>query len=217
MLIDILLLDKNVAIFGGGKEATFKLKKILDDIPNVTVVSQAFSNEILDISRKETRVNLVEFDLNSDLERLVNLIPRPDIAIIATDDPHINRKMNEFTRGLGAMVCVVDTPELCDFAMPAIAKFGESVRVGISTRGSSPAMASVIRKKIEATITEMDLLQIKLQEHVRKIGKDHIANFEDRKKALYEVIENKEVNSLLEMNQYDDAKRIAEAIILSRE
>ena len=78
-------------------------------------------------------------------------------------------------------------------------------------------MASVIRKKIEATITEMDLLQIRLQEHVRKIGKDHIANFEDRKKALYEVIENKEVNSLLEMNQYDDAKRIAEAIILSRE
>ncbi|MCZ6648384.1 MAG: bifunctional precorrin-2 dehydrogenase/sirohydrochlorin ferrochelatase [Thaumarchaeota archaeon] len=216
MLIDILLSGKNVAIFGGGKEATFKVQKILDDIPSVTVVSRAFSSEILDISRKESGVSLVEFDLNSDLARLVNLIPRPDIAIIATDDTKLNRKLNDFTRGLGAMVCVVDTPELCDFAMPAIAKFGESVRVGISTRGNSPAMASVIRKKIEATITEMDLLQIRLQEHVRKIGKDHIANFEDRKKALYDVIENKEVNSLLEKNQYDDAKRIAEAIILSR-
>ena len=77
-------------------------------------------------------------------------------------------------------------------------------------------MASVIRKKIDATITEMDLLHIRLQEHIRKIGKDHIAKFEDRKQALYEIIENKQVNLLLEENKYDEARRLAEAMILNK-
>ena len=69
--------------------------------------------------------------------------------------------------------------------MPAIAKI-EDVRVAISTGGSSPAMASIIRQKIEKMnctgqckcITHQDLLQIKLQSQIRKLTRELIEAFD---------------------------------------
>ena len=212
MLIDLLLSGKDVVIFGGGKEATFKVKKVLDDNPKLIVISRTFSDEIREIA-KNNSINLIEFDLGGDLSGLKGKIQNLDVAIVATDNADLNMKVSDFAREFDALVCVVDTPDLCDFAMPAIAKLGD-IRVGISTNGKSPAMAAVIRRRIESTITETDLLHIKLQEHVRQIGKHHIENFDDRKKVLYKIIDDRRIDDLLREKKFEEAKVLAENMIM---
>ena len=115
---------------------------------------------------------------------------------------------------------MIDRPHLNDFDMPAIAKI-EDVRVAISTGGSSPAMASIIRQKIEKMnctgqckcITHQDLLQIKLQSQIRKLTRDLIEGFDSRKEILYTIIHNEKIKFLLENNQMDKAIEYAERMI----
>ena len=61
------------------------------------------------------------------------------------------------------MVYAVDNPALSDFILPAVAQVGD-VKVAVSTGGKSPAMARVLRERIEKLVTPEDLLEIELQE-----------------------------------------------------
>ena len=60
------------------------------------------------------------------------------------------------------MVYSVDNPALSDFILPAVAQVGD-VKIAVSTSGKSPAMAKVLRERIEKMITPEDLLEIQLQ------------------------------------------------------
>jgi uroporphyrin-III C-methyltransferase/precorrin-2 dehydrogenase/sirohydrochlorin ferrochelatase len=54
-------------------------------------------------------------------------------------------------RAAGVPVNVADQPELCDFVMPAIIRRGD-VAIGISTGAAAPALARLIRERIERVL-----------------------------------------------------------------
>jgi precorrin-2 dehydrogenase/sirohydrochlorin ferrochelatase len=114
------------------------------------------------------------------------------------------------------MVYVVDNPSMSDFILPAIAKVGEVI-IAISTSGKSPAMAKVLRQRVERMITQEDLLQIKLQNHAREILKQRIPEQKDRKKILYKILKDNQVKKLLKEEKFDEAQEVARRIIESHE
>ena len=61
--------------------------------------------------------------------------------------------------------------------MPAVARIGD-VKIAVSTSGKSPAVAKLLRERIEKMVTAEDLLEIQLQSHVRSILKEQIPDVE---------------------------------------
>src|SRR6185503_9466198 len=84
-----------------------------------------------------------------------------------------DRAAAETARAAGVPVNVADQPDLSDFIMPAIVRRGD-VAIGISTGGASPALARLVRERIER------VLPARLGELARFAGK-----LRDRVKALF--------------------------------
>ena len=217
MLVDLKIKDKQIIIVGGNGEVELKTKKLIDAKANITIISNQFTNELVKLE-SENIIRTIKKDFLDSIEIIRNIMPYA--VFISTENEDIDRKIAISARNLGALVNVIDRPHLNDFDMPAIAKI-EDVRVAISTGGSSPAMASIIRQKIEKMnctgqckcITHQDLLQIKLQSQIRKLTRELIEGFDSRKEVLYTIIHNEKIKFLLENNQMDKAIEYAERII----
>ncbi len=210
LLIDILLEGQQALVVGGGKVGERKTLQLLDAGAKITVVSKEFTEELVDLSRRGN-VNLERAEVSEGY--IVGLKFQPKVVIVALDDMSLNKKIAEEARSIGALVSVVDDPAISDFAMPAVAKVGD-IRIGVSTRGSSPAMAGVIRRRVEKMITKKDLLQVELQKYARTLAKKHISSHEERRKVLSSIIENGEVGSFLEDGKMDEARNLAKNIII---
>lgn len=211
MLIDLYLKDKDVVVFGGGDEAELKVLKILDDDAKVTVVSKAFTKSILSLAKKG-KIRIIRHDLKDGYASLKDYLGKPYVVYLATDDVKLNRLGVDFAKSLGAMVCVVDTPELCDFAMPAIAKIG-NVRIGITTGGRSPIIAKLLRQRIENILTEEDLAHLELQEYARKKIRPKMSEFSSRKKFLWKIVEDDKIQSLIKEHKIQQAKMLIDRMV----
>ena len=123
-----------------------------------------------------------------------------------TTDRSLNRKIVEKARKMKSYAYASDDPEISDFSHPSVINIADTVQVGISTGGSSPAMARKIRLKMESflkkNISSDDIYQIKLQKFARFEAKKVISTQLDRKKFLYSVINDKRVKELLKEGKY---------------
>ncbi|MFQ6135508.1 MAG: bifunctional precorrin-2 dehydrogenase/sirohydrochlorin ferrochelatase [Nitrososphaerales archaeon] len=210
MLIDILIEGQKALVVGGGKVGGRKTLQLLDAGAEVTVVSKEFTEKLLDLS-KVGDVNLERVEVDEGF--IAGLKFKPKVVIVALDDRLLNKKIAEEARSIGALVSVVDDPSISDFAMPAVAKVGD-IRIGVSTRGSSPAMAGIIRRRVEKVITKKDVLQVELQKYARSLAKKYIPSPKERRKVLHSIIDNSEVARLLEGGKMDEARDLVKKIII---
>jgi siroheme synthase-like protein len=209
MLIDLDLKEKQAVILGGGTEAELKAIKLADSGASITVVARRFTNGLRALS-KAGKVRLVRRDPSRPGPLLEKLKPR--VLFISTGKPALDAELAGLGRSRGILLCVVDAPQHNDFNMPAIARVG-GVRVAISTGGRSPAVAKVLRKRIEKVIRREDLLQIELQGSIREaIGRAANSRGE-RKRLVYEIIEDAETARLLREGDLKGAKARASEII----
>ena len=209
MLIDLDLKQKRAVVLGGGSEAELKAVKLLDAGASTTVVARRFTKGLKALSQTGG-VRLIEKDPRN-AEALVRGI-RPRVLFISTGEPQLDEDLASLGRSLGILICVVDNPQLNDFNMPALAKVG-TLRIAISTGGKSPAMAKMLRKRVEEMIRPEDLLQLELQESIRgRIGSS-LGGHAARKRLVYQVIRDGEVTRLLKANDLPGAKARAARII----
>ena len=73
------------------------------------------------------------------------------LAYVATDDPAVSRAVHEEATARGIWLNVADQPALCGFLAPAVVRRGE-LTVAVSTNGASPAMARLVRERLEAEL-----------------------------------------------------------------
>ena len=207
MILDINLLGKSVVIVGGGAEAYRKILSFLDAHAKVLVVNTDFIDNI-QVLHQLGKIDLAEKDI-TDAEAFINgLSPKPDLLVAVTNDNNLNRQLATQAKAAGCMVYGQDNPAVSDFMFPALAKIAD-VKIAVSTSGKSPSMARVLRKRIEKTITEEDLLQIQLQEYIRPILKQKISEQKIRKIVLSEILEDHHIQKLLKKGNFADAKQLA--------
>jgi precorrin-2 dehydrogenase/sirohydrochlorin ferrochelatase len=207
MLVDFKLNGKCVVVVGGGSEGYRKTMDFVDEGAKILVVSKTFSNEVAKLG-EEGKVCLQK-ETVEDAETFVNSFdPKPYLFVAVTDDPVLNAQLIKAARALGFLVYAPDNPAVSDLILPAVAKIGD-VKVAISTGGKSPAMARLLRQKIEKMIKPQDLVQIQLQSQLREDLKKQVADQKTRKKLLYMVLEDATVKKLLEAGQLSQAQERA--------
>jgi precorrin-2 dehydrogenase/sirohydrochlorin ferrochelatase len=95
------------------------------------------------------------------------------LVFAATDDPDLNRSVASDAVDLGILCNMATEPELGSFIVPSVFERG-SLSIAISTSGLSPAVAKLLREKLEQEIgPEWDFfvqLLGKLRQHFKSRG-----------------------------------------------
>lgn len=211
MLVDLKLTGRNILIVGGGAVGGRKASKFLQESSNVTVASKDFASKLKKLSQ-EGKVRLVKVDVHSNADSVGQLLSNADIIVAATNDRRLNERIASRARELKAWVCAVDDPLNSDLCSPATANIG-GIQIAIYTGGKSPAMAGILRRKIEKVISQEDVLQVELQGYARGIVKARIPDKELRKKVLHRIVRDKNVKSMLKRGLFEEAKILAKKII----
>ncbi len=129
-------------VVGAGPVAARKVQELLDAGASVRVIAPAASTEFGRFSG-EPLVTLVAREWReSD-------IARARVVVAATDDPLLNARIARAAQSSGALVNVVDRPELCTFYSMAVVRRG-SLAIGITTGGACPGLAARLRRELEA-------------------------------------------------------------------
>jgi len=211
MLVDLALNDKDALIIGRGKEVEIRARQFLAEKANVSILSDAVTKKSLLSNSIGTRLIIYPGGLAS-WKRVVGGA-RPFVTVISTGDLNLDEEIAKSAHTVSNLVYVVDRPHLNDLNMTGVAKLGD-IRVAVSTKGMSPAMSGVLRRKIESLIEPEDILQVKLQGEVRDSLKKSIEDPALRKKVVYKLIRDRRISSMLQSDKFEDARRRALELIM---
>ncbi|HSA97530.1 MAG TPA: NAD(P)-dependent oxidoreductase, partial [Candidatus Nitrosotenuis sp.] len=135
----------------------------------------------------------------------------PLLAMAATDDRELNRKIVQKAKEKGCYAYASDDPEFSDFAHPSVINIEDTVQIAISTGGRSPAMARKIKMKAEKIFKEIidkeDIYQIRLQKIARDMAKEKIPTTPERKKFLYSILNNNKIKQLIKEGNLQTAQK----------
>ncbi len=166
-------------IVGGGNVGLEKLTALLNNSPDagITLIGKDIHPNIKILANTTPNLILKERAFAP------NDLQNKDIAIIATNDPHENKKIHQLTKKNKILVNVADTPALCDFYLGSIVRKG-NLKIAISTNGKSPTLAKRLRETFTAVFPDEinDVLQ-----NLREIRDELKGNFDYKVKKLNEI------------------------------
>ncbi len=207
MIVDLNLTGKHVIVIGGGVEGSRKVRGLLGQNCKITVVSERLNSYLEELS-DEKKIEVIKMKIkdSSILDRYNDIF----LVLAATDDKELNRKIVEKGRYKKAFVYAADDPPVSDFSYASIINIEEVMQVAISTYGKSPIMARKLRIKAERilrrTIKHSDIENTKLQEFARNAARPRIKTVTERKRYLYSLINNKNIQNLINENKIEEAK-----------
>ena len=112
------------------------------------------------------------------------------LVIAATDSEAVNREVSELCHARQLPVNVVDNPELCSFIVPSIID-RSPVQIAVSTGGSSPVLARLLRARLESAIPSAYGRLAALVESFRDKVKARFDNVNARRKFWEEVLQGR--------------------------
>lgn len=139
------LKNRPCLVVGGGEIAARKVALLLQAGADVTVVAPELGPTLAQCAQ-EGRISYRKGRFApEDMPR------NCAVVVAATDQGEVNRQVSEIAQSRNIPVNVVDHPELCSFIMPAIID-RSPVIIAVSTGGSSPVLARLLRARLESTI-----------------------------------------------------------------
>jgi len=139
------LRGRTVLLIGGGEAALPKLALLRRAGARVRLVARHLDGIIGQAVREDRMIAWIEESLAAQH------FEDAALAIDASGDDLVNRASVRLARAAAVPINVVDRPELCDFILPAILDRSPIV-VAVSTGGLAPAVARLIRQRLETAI-----------------------------------------------------------------
>ena len=171
--IFIHIKNRPCLVVGGGSIAARKVALLRKAQADVTVVSPELCAELQKLNDEQHISHISREFEEFDLETCV-------LVIAATNQRVVNQRVSELANQLRLPVNVVDNPDLCSFIMPSIIDRSPVV-IAVSTGGSSPVLARLIRTKLEGSIPSAYGRLAKLVEGFRDKVKTAFPNVESRR------------------------------------
>lgn len=137
----LTMTDRRVVILGGGEQATQKCRLMLKTEAEIEVFAPTLDVELLALSDAGRIVHRTG-PITVDVLRGAGLV------FVGTGCPGIDAALHAIAAEAGALVNVVDQPDLCDAITPAIVD-RDPVVVAIGTEGTAPVLARHIKTSLE--------------------------------------------------------------------
>ena len=213
MIIDLNLENKKIVIIGAGNEAEKRIKSLLNQNCNITVISDSANKQITKWAKiKKIKSKKQKIENTKFISEL-----KPDIIITTTNDKKLNQKIIDHSKKKRIIAYSSDNPDESDFSNPAIIDFEKMIQIAIFTGGKSPAMSKEIKMKLETIlekiITKEDIAQIKIQKNSRKLAKEIIPTQFERKECLRSIITDNHIDQLIKDGQIKKAEKRAIEIV----
>ena len=207
MIVDLNLAGKNVIVIGGGVEGIRKVRGLLGQNCKITVISERLNSYLEELSQ-EKKIKIVKMRITN--ANVLDSYSDVFLVLAATDNKELNRKIVEKGRSMMSFVYAADDPQVSDFSYASIINIEGIMQIAISTSGKSPIMARKLRIKAERilrrTIKQSDIENTKLQEFARMAARPKIKTVIERKRFLYSLINDKNIQNLINENKIDEAK-----------
>ncbi len=195
---------KKCVVVGGGDVAERKVASLVECGADVKVVSPRFTPGIIRLA-EEGRVEVARRGYETgDLEGAT-------LAIVATDDHELNKKVHQEASENKIPVNVVDTPELCSFIVPSTVRRGDLI-ISISTSGSCPALAKNIRKQLQQMFGDEYAEYCDILRDFRAQVAEKYGDPEERKRALNRLIDSDVIRLLKEGKNQEVEERVRSCI-----
>ena len=202
MIIDLHLNEKTVIIVGAGNEALKRIKLLEPEGCKIIVIGEKPNSEIIKLSQKK-KITLKKTKITSMLFLKKH---KPFLVIASTTDSSLNQKIVQTAKKMKILSYASDSPDSSDISYLSLIDIKKTIKVGISTGGGSPIMAKKIKSKTEKclqkNISDQDIELIKIQKFARSESKKYILTQTERKKFLYELMNDKRVKELLKDGKY---------------
>ena len=202
MIIDLHLNEKTVIIVGAGNEALKRIKLLEPEGCKIIVIGEKPNSEIIKLSQKK-KITLKKIKITSMLFLKKH---KPFLVIASTTDSSLNQKIVQTAKKMKILSYASDSPDSSDISYLSLIDIKKTIKVGISTGGGSPIMAKKIKSKTEKclqkNISDQDIELIKIQKFARSESKKYILTQTERKKFLYELMNDKRVKELLKDGKY---------------
>jgi len=177
------LTNKRVIVIGAGPVAARKVNALHEAGARVIVIAK----DVDPAFEKSCKLPNVEVVISAYLK---DYLAEAVLAIAATNDLDLNRRIYKDCQELEVLCNVVDQPDLCDFFVPAVVKRGP-LQIAIGTDGNCPAYAGHLRKKLEDQFTEDHGRFVVELEAIRKRIIEEVADHAERKAILGQLAGDK--------------------------
>jgi precorrin-2 dehydrogenase/sirohydrochlorin ferrochelatase len=191
-------------VVGGGSVAERKVRGILAAAGQVRVVSPDLTAALLLLAEQ----GLVEWRQKSysgdDLDGAY-------LVFAATNSSAAQEAVCRDARAAGVLLNVADGPELCDFQTPSVVRRGD-LTLSVATNGRSPAVAAMVRRRLERDFGDeyrlLTALVGRLREQIlREAGSDA------DKKILFQKILCDDIVDWLRERQWERIQRRLEQVL----
>jgi siroheme synthase-like protein len=139
------MMGRRCLVIGGGAVAERKIAKLLEVGAEVTVISPQVTDAIAGWSNDESVRLQLRCYRTGDLAGY-------QLVFVATDDRDVNERVHQEGKSHGVWVNAADDPAHCDFILPSVLRRGE-LTVAVSSGGTCPALARIIREELELHLT----------------------------------------------------------------
>jgi precorrin-2 dehydrogenase/sirohydrochlorin ferrochelatase len=195
---------RRVVIIGGGSVATRKAETIFGTGARLVVVAPRIDETLRGVCASTT-AELIESKYSKDY------LAGATLVIAATNDETLNRQIYKDCQELEILCNVVDSPELCDFYVPAVVQRGD-LQIALGTDGKCPAYAGHLRKKLEKIFTEKHGEFLAQLEAIRKYIIEKLPEAAERKSMLGKLADDESFEYFLQNGPEQWRKRAEEII-----
>ncbi|MBB5174036.1 precorrin-2 dehydrogenase/sirohydrochlorin ferrochelatase family protein [Texcoconibacillus texcoconensis] len=143
----IQLAGKRCVVIGGGRIAARKIRFLLEEGADVTVISRECSKDLQPLRQQ---CHFLQKDLTKDhVHTIKSLLPDACfLAVVATNNRELNDHLSDTLTQHIPLINVVDNQEQSNFFFPAYIKQG-LLKIAISTSGASPILAKKIKRHLQ--------------------------------------------------------------------
>ena len=208
MIVDLNLKGRNILVIGAGMEGAKRIKSLSKHDCKIIIISETVNESLYEIEGKNNPIIIIRRKIEDP--SIIDEFNDIFVVFASTNDPFLNKKIIERAKEKRLLSYSIDDAPASDFFFTSIINIDEIIQIAISTSGKSPLMSKIIRDRIENAIKNIigkkDTDNIKIQEFAREHVRDYIENQHERRKFLYSIVDDREIQELIAKNNIGKAK-----------
>lgn len=134
-------------VIGGDEDAVEKVHRLLDARAKITVVSPTLHVDLRKLTASGKIIHRGRTFRSSDAQGVVLILN------VLKEDLDLAKSLYELAKTERCLVWSLDQPVYSTIVMPALVKRG-NLRIAISTSGTAPALAKVLRQNLDSLLDE---------------------------------------------------------------